>query len=226
MSNWMADIVVIVFPVGNITIRSIVVYTVAGSCAANLWLTNDHVASMSSMAGTANPWVYTDRYKRPCCICALLSNGLSTFPAYLMSAGCMSVSLLLLIVCAHITELCSFITRYWLPVGSFFVVLGLSWYFWTVLGDMSHFSAIIAHRSLWLARALYIIHLSSCWKFPEGLEWSLHLKSILYIFFQLQRNCHDFVQGCISHCLCLCLYKSFQSWLQSIYKGVYGIIGC
>ena len=90
ISNWIADVVVIVFPVGNITVRGVVVYTVAGSCAANLWLTNDRIAPMSSMAGTANPWVYTDRYKRPRCICTLLSNGLSTFPAYLISTGCIS----------------------------------------------------------------------------------------------------------------------------------------
>ena len=55
ISNWIADVVVIVFPVGNVTVRGAIVYTVAGSCAANLWLTNDHVAPMSSMAGTANP---------------------------------------------------------------------------------------------------------------------------------------------------------------------------
>ena len=90
MSNWIADVVAIVFPVGNVTVRGVVVYTVAGSCAANLWLTNDRVAPVSSMAGTANPWVYTDRYKRPCCVCMLLSNGLSTFPAYLMSTNCIS----------------------------------------------------------------------------------------------------------------------------------------
>ena len=136
-----------------------------------------------------------------------------------------SLFLLLLIVCAHITELCFFITRCWLPVGSFFVVLRLSWCFQTVLGDMSHFSAIVAHRSSWLTCALYIIHLSSYWKFPEGLERLLHLKSVLYIFFQLQPDCHDFVQGCISHRLHLCLYKSFHSWLQAIYKGMYGIVG-
>ena len=35
-----------------------------------------------------------------------------------------SVSLLLLIICAYTTEFRSFITRYWLPVGSSFVVLG------------------------------------------------------------------------------------------------------
>ena len=55
ISNWIADVVVIVFPVGNVTVRGVVVFTVAGSYAANLWLTNDCVAPMSSMAGTANP---------------------------------------------------------------------------------------------------------------------------------------------------------------------------
>ena len=135
-----------------------------------------------------------------------------------------SVSLLLFVVCAHITELSSFITWCWLPVGSSFVVLRLLWCFRTVLGDMSHFSAIVAYRSSWLTHALYIIHLSLYWKFPEGLERSLHLKSILYIFFQLQPNCHDFVQGCMSYHLHLCLYKSFPSWLQAVYKGVYGIV--
>ena len=88
--NWIADVVVIVFPVGNITVKGDVVCTVAGNCAANLRLTNDRVAPMSSIAGTANPWVYTDRYKKPHCVCTLLSNGLSTFPACLMSAGCIS----------------------------------------------------------------------------------------------------------------------------------------
>ena len=135
-----------------------------------------------------------------------------------------SVSLLLLTVCSHITELCSFITRGWLPVGCSFVVLRLLWCFRTVLGDMSHFSTIVAYWSSWLISALYIIHLSLYWIFPEGLERSLHLKSVLFVFFQLQHNCHDFVQGCISHRLCLCLYKSFQSWLQAIYKGLYGIV--
>ena len=45
---------VIVFPVGNITIRGVIVYTIAGSFAANIWLTNDRIAPMSSIAGTAN----------------------------------------------------------------------------------------------------------------------------------------------------------------------------
>ena len=46
---------VIIFPVGNVTIRGVIVYTIAGSFAANLWLTNDHVAPVSSIAGTASP---------------------------------------------------------------------------------------------------------------------------------------------------------------------------
>ena len=46
---------VIVFPVGNVTIRGVIVYTIAGSFAANLQLTNDWIAPMSSIAGTANP---------------------------------------------------------------------------------------------------------------------------------------------------------------------------
>ena len=45
---------VIVFPVGSVTIRGVMVYTIAGSFVANLWLMNDHVAPMSSIAGTAN----------------------------------------------------------------------------------------------------------------------------------------------------------------------------
>ena len=145
ISNWIADIVVIVFPVGNVTIRGAMAYTVAGSCAANLWLINDHIAPVSSIAGTANPWVYTDRYKRPHCVCTLLNNGLSIFPAYFMSTGCISFPAPSCCSCTHITELRSFITGCWLPIGSSFIMLGLLWYFRTVLGHMSHFSTIIAH---------------------------------------------------------------------------------
>ena len=148
------------FLVGNITIRGVIVHTIAGSFVANLWLMNDHIAPVSSIAGTANPWMYTDKYKRPHWICTLLSDGLSTLPLTfcLLTA---SVSLLLLIVHAHITELCSFITRCLPPVGYSFVVLRLLWCFQTVLGNMSHFSTIVEHWSSWLTNALYIIHLSS-----------------------------------------------------------------
>ena len=47
----------IVFLVGNITVKGVVVCTVAGSFAANLHLTNNCVAPVSNIAGTANPWV-------------------------------------------------------------------------------------------------------------------------------------------------------------------------
>ena len=48
---------IIVFPIGNITVSGIVVYTIAGSFAASLQLMNDCIAPVSSIAGTANPWV-------------------------------------------------------------------------------------------------------------------------------------------------------------------------
>ena len=123
ISNWIADVVVIVFPVGNVTVRGDIVYTVAGNCAANLRLTNDRIAPVSSMAGTENPWVYTDRYKRPCCICMLLSNGLSTFPAYLMSAGCISFPAPLHCSCPYY---CTLLFYYW--------VLASSWVFFYCAG--------------------------------------------------------------------------------------------
>ena len=46
---------VIIFPVGKVTVRGVAVYTIAGSFAANLWLMNDCIAPVSSIAGTANP---------------------------------------------------------------------------------------------------------------------------------------------------------------------------
>ena len=141
---------------------------------------------------------------------------------YLLAA---SVPLLLLCVHAHITKLRSFIIRRWLLVRSLFTVLWFSWCFWTVLGNVSHFSAIVAHWSLLLKNSLYIIHLSLYWKFLEGLERLLYLESVLYVLLELQHNCHDFILGCISHCLRLCLYKSLQLWFQAIYEGVYGIFG-
>ena len=81
---------IIVFPVGNVTVSGIVVYIIAGSFAANLQLMNNRVVPVSSIAGTANPWVYTDKYNRPHCICTLLNDDLSTFPTYLTSASCIS----------------------------------------------------------------------------------------------------------------------------------------
>ena len=130
-----------------------------------------------------------------------------------------SFSLLLLFVCAHITELRSFITRRWLLVWSLFVVLWLSWCFRTVLGDVSHFSAIVALQSSLLTNGLYIIHLFSYWKFPGGFERLLHLISILYILFWLQYDCHDFIQGCISHCLHLCFTNPFRHGFRLYMKA-------
>ena len=53
---------VIIFLVGNVMVSGIMVYALAGSFAANLQLTNDCVALVSSIAARANPWVYTAKY--------------------------------------------------------------------------------------------------------------------------------------------------------------------
>ena len=164
-----------------------------GSYEANLRLINDRVAPVSSIAGTANPCVYTDKYSRPRCVCTLLSKGVSTFPClpYVRRLHQFPCSFALFV--PMLLNFCLLITRCWLPVRSSFVVRRPSGCFRTIPGDVSCFSAIITRRSSCLARALYVIHLSSYWKFPEGLKRSLHLESVLHIFFQLQRNCHDFV---------------------------------
>ena len=119
-----------------------------------------------------------------------------------------AVSLLLLGVHAGITELCFFISREWLPIRFLFIVLWLLWCFWAILGGISHFPTTITHWSPLLTNVLQVLHLISYWKFLERLERSLHLESILYIFFYIQCNCYDFVQGCMSHRLHLCLDKS------------------
>ena len=75
-------------------VRGVMVYRIAGSFAANLRLTNDHVAPVSSIAGTANPWVWMDKYNKPSCICTLLCYELSTFPTYLISASYVSFPVL------------------------------------------------------------------------------------------------------------------------------------
>ena len=48
---------VIVFPLGNVTVSGVMVYTIAVSFAANLQLMTDHIAPVSQIAGIANPWV-------------------------------------------------------------------------------------------------------------------------------------------------------------------------
>ena len=76
-----------VFLVGNITFKGIVVFTVAGSFAASLQLTNDHMAPVSNIAGTVNPWVLSGKNNRPHCTLMILNCSSSTFPTYLMSTG-------------------------------------------------------------------------------------------------------------------------------------------
>ena len=57
MFNYLAGVATNVFPVGNIMVKGIMGCTVDSSFCASLWLTNDHVASVSTIAGTSNPWV-------------------------------------------------------------------------------------------------------------------------------------------------------------------------
>ena len=57
MSNCIANVATNIFPVGNITFKGVVVCTVAASFDASLQLTNDHVAPVSNIVGTVNPWV-------------------------------------------------------------------------------------------------------------------------------------------------------------------------
>ena len=57
MFNSMANVATNVIPVGNITIKGIMGYTVASNFFASLQLTNVRVAPVSNMADTANAWV-------------------------------------------------------------------------------------------------------------------------------------------------------------------------
>ena len=54
MSNYIAIVATNVFPIGNATIKGIMVCMVAGSFSTNLWLTNDHVAPTSNIAEIVN----------------------------------------------------------------------------------------------------------------------------------------------------------------------------
>ena len=171
--------VIIIFPVGNVAVSGIMVYTIVGSFAANLWLTNDRVVPLcpALLVWQIHGCILINTIGHLVFVCYLMMV-CQPFPLTLHPPA-ESVSLLFLCICAHITELCLFIARWWLLVRSSFVVLWLSWCFWTVLGDVSHFHTIVAHPSLLLTNGLYIIHLSLYWKFLEGLERSLNLKYIL-----------------------------------------------
>ena len=54
MSNCIANVATIVFPIGNIMVKDIVVCMVADSFAAGLWLTNICMAPVSNIAATMN----------------------------------------------------------------------------------------------------------------------------------------------------------------------------
>ena len=46
-----------VFLIGNIMVKGIIGYTVAGSLNASLQLTNAHMVPVSNIASIVNPWV-------------------------------------------------------------------------------------------------------------------------------------------------------------------------
>ena len=52
-----ADVATMFSLVGNVMVKGVVVCMVAGSFTASLQLTNDRVAPVSNIAGTANLWV-------------------------------------------------------------------------------------------------------------------------------------------------------------------------
>ena len=89
MSNYLYYVGTSAFLVSNAMAKGIMVYVVASSFSSRFRLTNDHVAPVSNMVGTVNPWVSIGKYKRPCCILTLLKCGQSTFPDYLISASYM-----------------------------------------------------------------------------------------------------------------------------------------
>ena len=57
MSNYMDDVAINVFPVGNGMVKGAMGCMVVGSFSASLQLTNDHEVHVSNMAGTVNTWV-------------------------------------------------------------------------------------------------------------------------------------------------------------------------
>ena len=113
----------IVFPIGNIMVRGIIVCTIAGSFAANLQLTNDCLAPVALLVLQIHGYrsmstighIAFVRYLIMSCQPSLLT-------LHLLAE---SVSLLLFGVHANNTEFCFFITRWWLPSRSLFVVLRL-----------------------------------------------------------------------------------------------------
>ena len=57
MSNYMANVATSVFPVGSIKVKGVMGCKGASSFSASLQLKHNHVAPVSNIADTANPWV-------------------------------------------------------------------------------------------------------------------------------------------------------------------------
>ena len=74
ISNYVAKLETNVFPVGNVMVRGIMGYMIAGSFSVSLQLTNNCVSPVFKIADTENPWVLIGKYKRPCCVLVLLSS--------------------------------------------------------------------------------------------------------------------------------------------------------
>ena len=159
------------------------------------------MAPVSNIADTVNPWVFIGKYKRPYCILMLLKLGYLTFPAYLISDSYISFPVPSLNL--YPTQLCLFITGLWLLIKSSLVTLGFTQCIQIIFSYMSSLAIVAAHQSLLLTNIPQIVYLSSWLSFPEGSEGSQHLESILNVFFQLQHNCYNFIQGCIIYHLCL-----------------------
>ena len=153
MSSCIADVATIVFSIGNVTVRSIVVCTVAGSFAASLQLTNNCMAPVSNIAAIVNPWVWTNKYNGLHCTFTLLNYGSSTFPAYLMPTSYISFP-------APSWGSC----RYYFTLPSYYLMVASSRVFascvvaymgfWTIFSNMSYLPTIITHWSLLLTNIL------------------------------------------------------------------------
>ena len=143
----------IVLPAGNIAVRGVMVYAIAGSFAANLQLMNDtwnlypallvpqiHGCGWINTIGHIAIVHYLVMKYRP-----------SQLTLHLLTT---LVSLFFLGVCANITELGLLITRWWILVRSLLVVLQLTRCLWIISGNVSHLPAIVIHWSSLLTNIL------------------------------------------------------------------------
>ena len=90
ISNYIAQIATNILPTGNVIVRGVVYFIVAGSFSASFQLTNNHIAPMFKIPDSANSWVLTGKFKRSHCILWLHSPGQSTFPTYFTSTSYVS----------------------------------------------------------------------------------------------------------------------------------------